>query len=210
VGFSGAPFTIASYMVEGGPSRDLANTKRLMLGEPEAWTLLMSKLAEMIADYLSAQIKSGVDAVQLFDSWIGAVSLYDYKESIAPYVRRIFERIQRDHPEVPKIHFGTNTGHLLKSMREEAGGDVFSIDWRTSIREARQILGDHVAIQGNLDPAVLLVPDKGLLATRTQRVLDDNGHSPGHVFNLGHGILRDTPVENARFVVDYVHQKTRN
>jgi uroporphyrinogen decarboxylase len=209
IGFSGAPFTIASYLVEGGPSRDLPKTKKLLLGNPEAWNLLMAKLADMISAYLLAQIDAGADAVQLFDSWVGGLSLYDYERAVVPHVHRIFETLSRDHPDFPKIHFGTNTGHLLRAM-QLAGGDVMSIDWRTSIQDARKVLGTRIAIQGNLEPAVLLVSDPDFLSGRTQRVLDDNDRSYGHIFNLGHGILRETPVENARFVVDCVHDKTRN
>ncbi|MHB8567595.1 MAG: uroporphyrinogen decarboxylase [Nitrososphaerales archaeon] len=203
VGFSGAPFTIASYLIEGQPSRDFTKTKTLMFNDREAWDLLMTKLSEMIAEYLCAQIEAGVDAVQLFDSWVGALSLADYVEFVAPHVENIFEHVRREHPEVPKIHFGTNTCHLLKAMK----GDVFSIDWRTSITQAREILGKDAVIQGNLEPAVLLSREE-FIAQRTQSVLDDNAGSPGHIFNLGHGILRDTPVENARFVVKYVHENS--
>ncbi len=209
VGFSGAPFTIASYLIEGQPSRDFTKTKKLMFNEREAWNLLMSKLSEMISEYLVAQINSGVDAVQLFDSWVGTLSANDYEEFVAPFVKRIFNRLQKEHTNTPKIHFGTNTYHLLRSMKESAGGDVFSIDWRTPISKARDILGAKVAIQGNLEPAVLLSSDReGYIAKRTQQVLDDNDRSRGHIFNLGHGILRETPPENAKFVVDYVHRNS--
>jgi uroporphyrinogen decarboxylase len=209
VGFSGAPFTIASYLIEGRPSRDFARTKRMMFADPDAWFLLMSKLSDMVSTYLSAQIDAGADVVQLFDSWVGALSPSDYEEYVAKFTKRIFGRVKSEHPNTPRIHFGTNTFHLLKSMKND-GGDVFSVDWRTSIKEAREILGKKMAIQGNLEPAVLLSPDReGFIAKRTQRVLDDSGGEWGHVFNLGHGILRDTPVENARSVVEYVHNNTR-
>jgi uroporphyrinogen decarboxylase len=209
VGFSGAPFTIASYLIEGQPSRDFTKTKRLMFDKNEVWNLLMSKLTDMISKYLSAQIKSGVDVIQLFDSWVGALATSDYEEFVAPFVNKIFTHIGLDHSDVPKIHFGTNTFHLLKSMKEKGGGDVLSIDWRIPIKSAREILGKRTSIQGNLEPAVLLSSDReGFIAKRTQMVLDDNGESPGHVFNLGHGILRDTPPENAKFVVDYVHKNS--
>jgi uroporphyrinogen decarboxylase len=209
VGFSGAPFTIASYLIEGQPSRDFTRTKKLMFDKPEVWDLLMSKLTDMISKYLSAQIKSGVDAIQLFDSWVGSLAKSDYEEFVAPFVERIFNHISIDHPDTPKIHFGTNTFHLLKSMKEKVGGDVYSIDWRIPIDRARGILGKETAIQGNLEPAVLLSSDReGFIAKRTQQVLDDNAGSMGHIFNLGHGILRDTPPENAKFVVDYVHKNS--
>ena len=204
VGFAGAPFTIASYLIEGEPTREFAKTKKLMFSEPKTWRLLMSKLTTMTGEYLSAQIDVGVDAIQLFDSWVGALSARDYEEFVSPFVVEIFRKIASEHPDTPKIHFGTNTRHLLELMRKNSA-DVFSIDWRTPIDDARKILGDSKAIQGNLDPAVLLSENKEFVAERTQRVLDDNGGLPGHIFNLGHGILRDTPVENAKFVVDYVH-----
>ena len=210
VGFSGAPFTIASYLIEGQASRDFAKTKKFMFDQSEAWNVLMTKLAEMVSDYLSAQVEAGVDAVQLFDSWVGALSQQDYDVFVAPYVRKIFERIGSEYAETPKIHFGTGNLHLLGSMQQKAGGDVFSVDWRTPIRTARQILGKKTPIQGNLEPAVLLSQDKkNFIADRVQKVLDDNSGEAGHIFNLGHGILRDTPVENAKFVVDYVHENTR-
>ena len=208
IGFSGAPFTIASYLIEGQASREFTKTKKLMFDEQEAWKILMSKLTEMIADYLCAQIEAGVDAVQLFDSWVGALTASDYEEFVAPFVKKIFKRVKSEHPDTPAIHFGTNTLHLLKPMKK-AGGDVFSIDWRTQIHTARQSLGSSIGIQGNLEPAVLLSNDRsGFIKERIQAVLDDNGGKPGHVFNLGHGILRETPVLNAKFVVDYVHKNS--
>jgi uroporphyrinogen decarboxylase len=206
IGFSGAPFTVASYLVEGRPSKDFAKTKKLMMEDPDTWNSLLHKLAQMIPKYLSAQIEAGADVVQLFDSWVGALSVVDYEKSVAPHVGLIFEILTHDFPDTPKIHFGVGNGHLLNSMKV-AGGDVFSVDWRTSISDARRILG--LPIQGNLEPAVLLVSKSEFLAKRTRMVLDDNGGSSGHIFNLGHGVLRDTPVENARFVVEYVHENTR-
>lgn len=208
VGFSGAPFTIASYLIEGQPSRDYANTKNLMYNDKETWNVLMKKLSEMVSDYLSAQIKAGADAVQLFDSWVGALSISDYAEFVAPYTRSIFSRLSHDYPDVPKIHFGTNTFHLLSTMKETVGGDVFSIDWRTPISSASKILGKKVPIQGNLEPAVLLSKDREFISKRTQEVLDEANELDGHIFNLGHGVMRETPPENAKFVVDYVHEKT--
>ncbi|MHB1907487.1 MAG: uroporphyrinogen decarboxylase [Nitrososphaerales archaeon] len=204
VGFSGAPFTLASYMIEGMPSRDFTNTKQMMFDNKDAWTLLMSKLSNMVSKYLSSQVKAGVDAIQLFDSWVGALSKEDYGNFVRPFSKEIFDHLSKDHPGTPKIHFGTNTYHLLESM--QGLGDVFSVDWRTSISGARKLLG-KVAIQGNLEPAVLLSNNKnGFIAKRAQAVLDDNRGERGHIFNLGHGILRNTPVENAKFVVDYVHK----
>ncbi len=208
VGFSGAPFTIASYLVEGQPSRDFTKTKKLMFDQMETWDVLMSKLTRMIVDYLGAQIEAGVDAVQLFDSWVGTLTAGDYDTFVAPHVRNIFSTLEKEYPDTPTIHFGTNTMHLLESMKH-AGGDVFSIDWRTPIHAARKILGESKGIQGNLEPAVLLSTDRnGFIKRRTQDVLDDNAGRPGHIFNLGHGMLRETPPENAKFVVDYVHSKS--
>ena len=209
IGFSGAPFTIASYLIEGQPSRDFAKTKRLMFDDMDAWRLLMAKLSEMVSEYLCAQIAAGVDAVQLFDSWIGALSARDYEEFVAPFVRSIFDRLNKEFSETPKIHFGTNTLHLLKVMKEKIGGDVYSIDWRTPIASARELLGAKVAVQGNLDPVVFLSRDKEFIVERCRRVLEDNDSAPGHIFNLGHGMLRDTPVENAKLAVTYVHEETR-
>ncbi len=204
VGFSGAPFTIASYLIEGQPSRDFTKTKKLMFNERDTWEILMTKLTDTISDYLSAQIVAGVDVIQLFDSWVGSLTKEDYEEFVLPYVAGIFKRLKSDHPDIPTIHFATNSLHLLEPMKR-AGGDIFSIDWRTPISRARKILG-NVGIQGNLEPAVLLSKDqKGFITRRTQMVLDDNAGKTGHIFNLGHGILRETPVDNAKFVVNYVH-----
>ncbi len=208
IGFSGAPFTIASYMIEGQASRDFTKTKKFMFDDSVAWNILMSKLTEMISDYLCAQIEAGVDVVQLFDSWVGALTITDYEEFVAPFVRRIFKRVKSEHPNTPTIHFGVNTLHLLKAMNN-AGGDILSVDWRTPIAVARKIVGSSMGIQGNSDPTVLLSIDvNGFIKKRTQAVLDDNGGKPGHIFNLGHGILRETPVSNAKFVVDYVHKNS--
>lgn len=206
VGFAGAPFTVASYLIEGGPSREFSKTKKIMFDNREMWRLLMTKLARMTSKYLSAQIDAGVDVVQLFDSWVGALSPEDYKEYVSPYVTEVFGFITKNHPSTPKIHFGTNTRHLLALMRDN-GGDVLSVDWRFPLDEARKIVGDSFGIQGNLEPAVLLSSDSDFIANRAQKVLDKNGGRNGHVFNLGHGILRDTPVENAKFVVEYVHNR---
>ncbi len=208
IGFSGGPFTIASYLVEGQASRDYMHTKNLMYNNKETWHVLMTKLSMMVSDYLSAQIEAGVDAVQLFDTWIGALSLSDYCEFVAPYTRDIFSRLSHDYPDIPKIHFGTNTSHLLESMKDRVGGEVFGIDWRTPISSASGILGKEIPIQGNLDPAVLLANDRGLISRRTQEVLDQGETLDGHIFNLGHGVMRQTPVENAKFVVNYVHSHT--
>jgi uroporphyrinogen decarboxylase len=208
IGFSGGPFTIASYLIEGQASRDYTNTKNLMYNDKQTWLILMEKLSSMISDYLSAQIEVGVDVVQLFDSWIGVLSDSDYVEFVAPFAKQIFSRLSHDYPDVPKIHFGTNTSHLLKSMKEKVGGDVFSVDWRIPIRSASEILGKDISIQGNLEPAVLLSNEKDFISRRVNEVLEQAEDLDGHIFNLGHGVLRETPVENAKFTVDYVHSHT--
>jgi uroporphyrinogen decarboxylase len=202
IGFAGAPFTLASYAIEGGHSSHFARTKALMYGEPETWHRLAGLLAEIIADYLRAQVEAGAQAVQLFDSWIGALDEADYRELVLPHVRRIFDHLAG--LDVPKIHFGTGTGHLLAAQRE-AGGTVIGVDWRTPLDEGWRRVGDGVAVQGNLDPTLLFAPRERLLG-RVDDVLRRAGGRPGHVFNLGHGILPGTPVEAVRAVVDHVHE----
>ncbi len=201
IGFAGGPFTLASYLVEGGKSQHFAKTKRLMYTEPEVWNLLMSKLAEVVRRYLNRQIDAGADAVQLFDSWVGQLGPVDYDEYVKPHVAHILQDVAKRG--VPVIHFGVGTQSLLPSMRD-AGGTVIGLDWRTPIAETWAKLGD-VAIQGNLDPTVLLAP-RAVAEARAQRVLDEVGGRPGHVFNLGHGILPETPVETVQAVVDFVHR----
>ena len=204
IGFAGAPFTLASYAIEGGHSSNFAKTKGLMYGEPATWHRLAGLLADVVADYLRAQVEAGVQAVQLFDSWIGALDEADYREFVFPHVRRIFDGIA--DLEVPRIHFGTGTGHLL-AVQREAGGTVIGVDWRTPLDEGWKRAGDGVAVQGNLDPTLLFAPRERLLA-RVDDVLRRAGGRPGHVFNLGHGILPGTPVEAVRAVVDHVHEAT--
>jgi uroporphyrinogen decarboxylase len=204
IGFGGAPFTLASYAIEGGHSSHFARTKALMYGEPETWHRLAALLAEVVADYLRAQVEAGAQAVQLFDSWIGALDEVDYREFALPHVRRIFEAIA--DLDVPKIHFGTGTGHLLAAQRE-AGGTVIGVDWRTPIDEGWARTGDGVGVQGNLDPTLLFAPQERLLS-RVDDVLQRAGGRPGHVFNLGHGILPGTPVEAVKAVVEHVHRVT--
>jgi uroporphyrinogen decarboxylase len=201
IGFAGAPFTLASYAIEGGRSRDFARTKALMYGDPRTWHDLTALLAEVVADYLRAQVEAGAQALQLFDSWIGALDEADYREFALPHVRRIFDGLA--DLDVPTIHFGTGTGHLLAAQRE-AGGTVIGLDWRTPLDEGWRRAGGRVAVQGNLDPTLLFAPRDRLLA-RVDDVLRRAGGRPGHVFNLGHGILPGTPVEAVRAVVDHVH-----
>jgi len=204
IGFAGAPFTLASYAIEGGRSSHFAKTKGLMYSEPETWHLLASLLADVVGDYLRAQVEAGVQAVQVFDSWIGALDEADYREFVFPHVKRIFDGLA--DLDVPTIHFGTATGHLLAAQRE-AGGTVIGVDWRTPLDEGWERAGLDVAIQGNLDPTLLFAPRDRLLA-RVDDVLRRVGGRPGHIFNLGHGILPGTPVENVRALVDHVHEAT--
>jgi uroporphyrinogen decarboxylase len=209
IGFAGAPFTLASYAIEGGHSSSFAHTKALMYGAPAAWHCFCDLIADIVADYLIAQIEAGVDAVQLFDSWVGALNAADYREFILPHTRRIFERIAAATTEspVPTIHFGVGTGAILAELRA-AGGNVIGADWRTPLDEAWRRIGEDRAIQGNLDPTVLLGPLDRVFAA-TDDVLNRAGGRPGHVFNLGHGILPTTPVEHVQALARYVHQKTR-
>ncbi len=201
IGFAGAPFTLASYAIEGGHSTSFARTKALMYGDPATWHRLAGLLAEVVADYLRAQVEAGVQAVQVFDSWIGALDEADYREFVLPHVRRIFDALA--DTGVPQIHFGTGTGHLL-AVQREAGGSVIGIDWRTPLDEGWRLVGEGVAVQGNLDPALLFAPRERLLA-RVDDVLRRAGGRSGHVFNLGHGILPATPVEAVQAVVEHVH-----
>ena len=201
IGFAGAPFTLASYAIEGGRSSHFAKTKALMYEDPKTWHALAGLLAEVVADYLRAQVEAGVQAVQLFDSWIGALDEADYRELVLPHVKRIFAALA--DLDVPKIHFGTGTGHLLAAQRE-AGGSVIGIDWRTPLDEGWRRAGEEVAVQGNLDPTLLFAPRERLLA-RVDDVLRRAGGRPGHIFNLGHGILPGTPPDAVRAVTEHVH-----
>jgi uroporphyrinogen decarboxylase len=206
IGFGGAPFTLASYAIEGGHSTNFARTKALMYGSPAAWHRFCDLLGDLVADYLAAQIEAGVDAVQVFDSWVGALNARDYREFILPHTRCIFERLAKY--DVPTIHFGVGTGAILAELRE-AGGHVIGADWRTPLDEAWTRVGADRAIQGNLDPTLLLGPMDRTLAA-TDDVLARAGGRAGHIFNLGHGILPGTPVEHVQALARYVHQKTRH
>ncbi len=200
LGFAGAPFTLASYLVEGGPSEDYARTRALMA--TPAWPRLMEKLAEAVSAHLRAQAAAGADAVQLFDSWVGVLSPEEYRRHVLPHSKRILASLP-----VPSIHFGTRTWDLLEFMRE-AGGDAVGVDWRRPIDEAWARLGEGVAVQGNLDPQALLGPREELLR-RTDEVLRRAAGRPGHIFNLGHGILPETPEESVAAVIERVHERTR-
>lgn len=203
IGFSGAPFTLASYAIEGRGSRDYRHTKTLMYSDEGAWNVLMDRLSRAIADYLSAQIDAGAQAVQLFDSWVGCLSVADYRRYVQPHVRGIFQALG---DRVPRIHFGQGNPALLPLMRE-AGGDVISVDWRLPLSEAWDRVGHDVAIQGNLDPVTLLAP-RQVMYEQAQGVLDEAAGRPGHVFNLGHGILQWSTVDQVRALVDYVHEQS--
>jgi uroporphyrinogen decarboxylase len=206
IGFAGAPFTLASYAIEGGHSNNFARTKAMMYGHPAAWHRLCELIADVISDYLAAQIDAGVDAVQVFDSWVGALNARDYREFILPHTKRIFDSL-RGH-DVPTIHFGVGTGSIFPEIRE-AGGDVIGADWRTPLDEAWERIGHDRAIQGNLDPTLLLGPLDRVLAGADD-VLERAGDRPGHIFNLGHGILPSTPVEHVQALARHVHQATRH
>jgi uroporphyrinogen decarboxylase len=205
IGFAGAPFTLASYAIEGGHSSNFAHTKALMYGAPAAWHRFCDTIADVIGDYLVAQVEAGVDALQVFDSWVGALNAADYREFILPHTRRLFERV--GPLGIPTIHFGVGTGAILADLRD-AGGDVIGADWRTPLDEAWQRIGADRAIQGNLDPTVLLGPLDRIFAA-TDDVLRRAGGRAGHIFNLGHGILPSTPLEHVQALARYVHQKTR-
>jgi uroporphyrinogen decarboxylase len=205
IGFAGAPFTLASYLIEGGKSSNYALTKRMMYSEPDTWHALMGKFSEVVRRYLHAQVKAGANAVQLFDSWVGSLSPLDYEEFILPHVAHILKDLEKTG--VPVIHFGTDTGTLLE-LQQRAGGTVIGVDWRTPIDQAIERLGDGVAVQGNLDPLLLGAP-RELLTRRVDDILQRARGAAGHVFNLGHGILPDTDPDSVKFVVDLVHERTK-
>lgn len=202
IGFAGAPFTVASYAIEGGSSRHYLNTKKMIYGAPEVWAALMEKLADMTARYLIGQIQAGAQAVQLFDSWVGALSPGDYERSVLPYVRQIVDWV-RPHG-VPIIIFGTNTATLLPLMAS-TGADVVGLDWRIPLDEGWERVGAEHAVQGNLDPTLLFAP-RDVIERQVRDILARANNRPGHIFNLGHGILPQTPVENVQFVVELVHR----
>ncbi|MBW8827162.1 MAG: uroporphyrinogen decarboxylase [Acidobacteria bacterium] len=201
IGFAGAPFTVASYLVEGGKSNDYRHTKALMYGAPDVWAELAGRLADITLATLRAQVAAGAQAVQLFDSWAGNLSAADYARHVLPFSTRIFEGLA--DLDVPRIHFGVGTMHLVDQL-SAAGADVIGIDWRTPMADARRIVGPDKAVQGNLDPTVLFAPVE-VIEERTRAVLADAGPEPGHVFNLGWGVLPDTDADALTRVVDIVH-----
>jgi uroporphyrinogen decarboxylase len=204
IGFAGGPFTLASYLVEGGPSRNHDTTKALMYGEPALWHALMSRLTDIAIGFLQAQIEAGASAVQLFDSWVGVVAPQDYRQSILPHTKRIFSSLAAFG--VPRIHFGVGTGELL-GLLGEAGADVVGVDWRIPLDEAARRAGGGKAVQGNLDPSVLLA-GWDVVEPRARAILDQAKGLPGHVFNLGHGVLPETNPDILARLTDLVHEAT--
>jgi uroporphyrinogen decarboxylase len=201
IGFCGGPFTVAGYLIEGKPTREFVRTKRCMYGAPEVWHALMDKLADTFASYVAAQVHAGADVIQLFDSWVGALSVADYREFAAPYSERILEAAP-----APTIHFGTGTAHLLADMAD-VDGDVIGLDWRIPIDRGWELVGFDRGVQGNLDPAVLLGPFERVEAA-AEAILVAVGGRPGHIFNLGHGVLPDTDPSDLRRLVELVHERT--
>ena len=201
VGFAGGPFTVAGYLVEGKPSRTFAETKRLMYSAPEVWHALMGRLADAFSAYVAAQARAGADVIQLFDSWAGALSVPDYREFVAPYSARILAAVA-----VPTIHFATGCSHLLTDLAA-AGGDVIGLDWRVPIDRGWAEVGHDRGVQGNLDPALLLGPFERV-EEETLRILDAVGGRPGHIFNLGHGVLPESDPADLRRLRELVHERT--
>lgn len=201
IGFAGCPFTLASYILEGGGSKHYRHTKSLMYRDPGAWRTMMEHLARSLASYINGQIAAGVQAVQIFDTWVGCLGPTDYREYVLPYTRMMMEGIT---PGTPIIHFGTGTAMLLEAMRE-AGGDIIGVDSRIELDQAWSRLGEGVGIQGNLDPIVLYA-NQSFIHQRVKRILDQTRGRPGHIFNLGHGLLPDTPFENVVALVEMVHE----
>ena len=201
IGFCGAPFTLASYIIEGGHSKNYVLTKGLMYRDRPSWDALMEKISEVLIRYLKAQIRSGVQAIQVFDSWVGCLSPSDYEEYVLPYSRKVMDGVGK---KVPLIHFATSNSTLLELMKR-AGGDVIGVDWRVDIDEAWTRLGHDVAIQGNLDPVVLLGP-VDLIEKNVGKILERVGDRPGHIFNLGHGLLPNTPPDHVAALIEAVHR----
>lgn len=202
IGFAGAPFTLASYAIEGGHSNNFALTKHLMYSNPPAWHRLCEKLATVVSEHLRAQVEAGVQAIQVFDSWVGTLNSADYREFAQPHTRRIFESLEG--LGVPTIHFGTGTTTILGDLRD-AGGDVIGADWRVPLDEAWERIGPDRAIQGNLDPTLLLGPVERMLEA-AQDILERAAGRPGHIFNLGHGILPMTSLEHVQTLARFVHR----
>lgn len=203
IGFAGAPFTLACYAIEGGGSRNYQKAKAFMFTDQGAWHELMSRLVEATVIYLNAQVEAGAQVLQIFDSWVGQVSPTDYLRFVSPHMKRLFSELK---PGVPTIHFGTDTGSLLELQRD-AGGDVIGLDFRVRLDEAWSRLGDSVGVQGNLDPTLLFAP-RAEIEAEAARILREANRRPGHIFNLGHGILPGTPVDHVRSLIDFVQDHT--
>ncbi|MFF6988562.1 uroporphyrinogen decarboxylase [Streptomyces sp. NPDC010273] len=204
IGFAGAPFTLASYLIEGGPSRTYENAKAIMYGDPELWTDLLDRLADITSAFLKVQIEAGASAVQVFDSWAGALAPADYRRSVLPASSKVFQAVEGCG--VPRIHFGVGTGELLGLMGE-AGADVVGVDWRVPLDEAARRVGPGKALQGNLDPTVLFASTEAV-ETKTREVLDAAKGLEGHIFNLGHGVMPNTDPDSLTRLVEYVHTQT--
>jgi uroporphyrinogen decarboxylase len=202
IGFCGAPFTLASYMIEGGSSRNYIVTKTMMYRESDAWRLLLEKLAKVLREYAKQQVEAGADVIQIFDSWVGVLSIEDYRDFVLPVTKTLIREVQSFG--VPVIYFGVETASLLPAMHE-TGADVLGLDWRTPLAEAWQSLDYACAVQGNLDP-ITLFADPELIRRRVKQILQQAGRRPGHIFNLGHGIVPGTPVENVQHVVQFVRE----
>ena len=201
IGFSGAPFTLASYLIEGGHSKNYVLTKGFMYQNRAAWDALMERLCEVVIRYLNAQVRAGVQALQLFDSWVGCLSPHDYEEYVLPYSKKVIDGVDKS---VPLIHFATSSATLLEKMKR-AGGEVIGVDWRVDLGDAWAQLGYDVAVQGNLDPVILLSSPE-LIEREAKRILSRVEGRPGHIFNLGHGILPNTPVDHVVRLIETVHQ----
>jgi uroporphyrinogen decarboxylase len=204
IGFCGAPFTLASYMIEGGGSRHYINTKSLMYSQPQAWDELLGKLVAVTSEYARAQVEAGADVIQVFDSWVGCLSVPDYRKFALPRTTELIQSLKASG--APVIYFGTDTSTLLSSMKE-TGADVIGLDWRIPLDEGWKLLGYDGAVQGNLDPVVLFA-DWKQVKSAARRILDQAGGRPGHIFNLGHGILPETPVKNVRALAEYVQENS--
>lgn len=205
IGFAGGPFTLASYLIEGGPSKNHEHTKALMYSDPETWDELMRRLSAITIAFLRTQVAAGASAVQVFDSWVGALSAADYRNSVLPFTKRIFHELGT--LEIPRIHFGVGTGELL-GLLGEAGPDVVGVDWRVPLNTAAQRIQPHTALQGNLDPAVLMAPWE-VVEERARAVLADAQDTEGHVFNLGHGVLPDTDPDVVARLTELVQEETK-
>lgn len=206
IGFAGAPFTLASYAIEGGSSSTYIAAKNFMYRNPDGWRRLMAKLSGTILAFLRAQIRAGAQAVQIFDSWVGCLSPADYREYVSPFMHDIFLALKED--DIPSIHFGTATAGLLPLMAE-AGGDIVGVDWRIPLERAWESIKTGAGVQGNLDPVALMAPTD-LLKRRAAEILDAVDHRPGHIFNLGHGILPETPEDSVRILAEFVHEYTES